>query len=93
MKLIAMLCWVFVVVGAAACVGGREKQAAPTRSRRLPGLAAASLGEAFREVGAAFEASHPGVRVEFSFAGSNQLRMQLESGACYVFDGHDGHSA
>jgi len=43
-------------------------------------LAAASLAGAFREVGAAFEAAHPDVRVEFSFAGSNQLRTQLEQG-------------
>lgn len=44
-------------------------------------LAAASLADAFREIGTAFEAVHPGVRVEFSFAGSNQLRTQLENGA------------
>lgn len=44
-------------------------------------LAAASLGAAFGEVGGAFEATHKGVRVEFSFAGSNQLRTQLEHGA------------
>ena len=44
-------------------------------------FAAASLGEPFRELGAAFEADSPGIRVEFNFAGSQTLRTQLEHGA------------
>lgn len=43
-------------------------------------LAAASLADAFWDLGRRFETSHPGVKVEFSFAGSNQLRLQLEQG-------------
>ena len=54
------------------------KQAAP---QKLTVLAAASLADAFREIGSSFEAANPGVKVEFSFAGSNQLRTQIESGA------------
>lgn len=65
-----MLTW------AAGCDGNQTPPAPAT----LRVLAASSLAEAFREVGVAFEAAHPGSRIEFSFAGSNQLRMQLENG-------------
>lgn len=44
-------------------------------------LAAASLTESFTEIGAAFEAAHPGVTLEFNFAGSQQLAEQLVAGA------------
>ncbi len=57
---------------------------APTRvspQQELIVFAAASLTDAFLEMGRSFEASHPGVKVEFSFAGSQILRTQLEQGA------------
>jgi molybdate transport system substrate-binding protein len=44
-------------------------------------FAAASLTEAFEEIGAAFEDANPNVSVEFNFAGSQELRTQLEQGA------------
>lgn len=44
-------------------------------------FAAASLTECFRELGRAFEQQHPGTTVQFSFAGSQQLALQLEQGA------------
>jgi molybdate transport system substrate-binding protein len=44
-------------------------------------FAAASLTEAFQEIGAAFEEGNPGVLVSFNFAGSQRLRTQLEQGA------------
>ena len=43
--------------------------------------AAASLTEAFGEIGAAFESTHPGVVVVFNFAGSQQLAQQIDQGA------------
>ena len=43
--------------------------------------AAASLTNAFNELGRAFEASHPGVAVLFNFGGSQNLRTQIEQGA------------
>lgn len=44
-------------------------------------FAASSLTDAFREIGALYERHNPGSRVEFQFAGSSQLRLQLEEGA------------
>lgn len=44
-------------------------------------FAAASLTDAFGEIGRAFEVSHPGVKVSFNFAGSQALRTQIEQGA------------
>ena len=44
-------------------------------------FAAASLTDAFNEIGAAFGAANPGVSVVFNFAGSNQLAAQIAAGA------------
>ena len=44
-------------------------------------FAAASLTESFRELGRVFEQQHPGVSVQLSFAGSQQLALQMEQGA------------
>jgi molybdate transport system substrate-binding protein len=43
--------------------------------------AAASLTESFTEIATGFEVAHPGSKVEFSFAGSQILRTQIEQGA------------
>jgi molybdate transport system substrate-binding protein len=52
----------------------------PSASPVLTVYAAASLTEAFGELGRTFEAAHPGTTVRFSFAGSQQLALQLEQG-------------
>lgn len=44
-------------------------------------LAAASLTEVFAQLGHAFEADHPGVRVKLSFGGSSTLAAQIVAGA------------
>src|ERR1041384_4584469 len=44
-------------------------------------FAAASLTDAFTEIGKKYEATHPGVSVTFNFAGSQALRTQIEEGA------------
>jgi molybdate transport system substrate-binding protein len=44
-------------------------------------FAAASLTESFTEIGKRFELANPDAGVEFNFAGSQQLRAQIESGA------------
>jgi molybdate transport system substrate-binding protein len=43
--------------------------------------AAASLTEAFRELGDSLQHAQPGLTVRFSFAGSQQLALQIEQGA------------
>lgn len=48
---------------------------------RLVVFAAASLREAFTALGEDFERTHPGTKVTFNFAGTQELRTQLEHGA------------
>jgi molybdate transport system substrate-binding protein len=55
--------------------------ATQSAQQTLTVFAAASLTESFGELGKQFEAAHPGVKVVFNFAGSQQLRAQLEQGA------------
>jgi len=43
--------------------------------------AAASLSNAFKEIGSAFEAANPGTRVQFNFAASGSLLQQIAQGA------------
>lgn len=52
-----------------------------TPARTVTVFAAASLTEAFTELGRALERRVPGVSVRFNFAGSQQLVAQLEQGA------------
>ncbi|MFI0349516.1 molybdate ABC transporter substrate-binding protein [Actinomadura sp. 9N407] len=49
--------------------------------RTLTVFAAASLTETFTSLGRSFEASHPGVKVRFSFGGSSTLARQIVEGA------------
>lgn len=50
-------------------------------STELTVFAAASLTDAYREIGRNFERANPGARVVFNFAGSQQLAAQLGQGA------------
>ena len=49
--------------------------------RTLTVFAAASLTDAFTEIGKSFESANPNVTVTFNFAGSQALRTQIEQGA------------
>jgi molybdate transport system substrate-binding protein len=63
------------------CAPGAAPTQAPSGTGEVTVFAAASLTEAFREIGAAFEQAQPGTRVTFNFGASSQLRAQLEQDA------------
>lgn len=65
----------------AACAGPGGEAGAPRGGRELVVLAAASLTEAFGEIGEAFEETHPGATVTFSFGPSDGLAAQIREGA------------
>jgi molybdate transport system substrate-binding protein len=64
-----------------ACGSAASTAAAVPEPRTLTVFAAASLTDAFTEIGKAFEAANAGVTVAFNFAGSQALRTQIEEGA------------
>src|SRR5690554_685818 len=61
--------------------GTLHTEAASNATTTLHVFAAASLTEAFTQIGNDFMAAHPGVEVVFNFAGSNELATQISSGA------------
>src|SRR5512143_126370 len=74
------------LVGLSACTAASPATAQPTvpaaaQPTEITVFAASSLTDAFNEIGSAFSTDHPGVKVTFNFAGSQQLRTQLEQGA------------
>ena len=70
-----------IVVLAVLILGACRGASTNSEPRTLTVYAAASLTEAFTEIGDAFEASHPDVTVAFNFGGSQNLRTQIEQGA------------
>jgi molybdate transport system substrate-binding protein len=66
---------------AAPTIAPTVAPSATPEPRTLTVFAAASLTDAFSEIGKAFEAANPGVTVSFNFAGSQALRTQIEQGA------------
>lgn len=79
MKRVPYLFLLFVLF-LASCTTG---EVAPSSSepRTLVVFAAASLTDAFTEIGENFEMAHPDVSLLFNFAGSQALRTQIEEGA------------
>ncbi|MCF3551523.1 molybdate ABC transporter substrate-binding protein [Stenotrophomonas maltophilia] len=53
----------------------------PAWAADLTVSAASSLTESFRELGAAYENTHPGTKVDFNFAASGVLLQQISRGA------------
>lgn len=71
-----------LMLSAACSEGGDGEEADPSSLRgRVVVFAASSLTESFKAIGAAFEAAHPGVAVEFNFASSSALATQIEQAA------------
>ncbi len=54
---------------------------APAGGQKVTVFAAASLTDAFNEIADKFKQQNPGVAFDFNYAGSQQLRTQLEQGA------------
>jgi molybdate transport system substrate-binding protein len=66
----------------AACGGGPPESASSSiPSNTITVAAAASLTEAFTQIGKEFEATKPGTTVIFSFGSSTTLATQIEEGA------------
>lgn len=79
MKARNMFYALLVLILLAGCVEPTQTPAAQLVT--LTVMAAASLTDAFGEIGMQFEAEHPGVTVQFNFAGSQQLAQQVIEGA------------
>src|SRR5215217_5582543 len=77
---------VFVLLLALLTACGSMQSAAPTNAptaqpTKLTVFAAASLTDAFKEIGQTFGAANGGATVSFNFAGSDQLATQITQGA------------
>ncbi|MDG4827431.1 molybdate ABC transporter substrate-binding protein [Asanoa sp. WMMD1127] len=74
-----------VLLTVGACGDGDESTGNASTSSAVSGdvtvFAAASLTEAFTQIGKDFEAANPGTKVTFSFAGSSALATQIDQGA------------
>jgi molybdate transport system substrate-binding protein len=71
----------FLPLSLAVAVGCRGAgPTAPTEDSVVV-FAAASLRDAFTAMAGGFKAAHPGTQVRFNFAGTQELRAQLEQGA------------
>jgi len=80
MTVAKLLIGIIIALAIAAC-SARQPAPAGSTPAALTVYAAASLTQAFTELGQRFEAQHPDVEVVFNFAGSQQLAQQLAQGA------------
>lgn len=69
---------VAILLSLTACGGA---SGASSSEQQVTVFAAASLREAFTQIGSDFEAAHPGTKVVFNFGGSSALASQLDQGA------------
>ncbi|MEN6342003.1 MAG: molybdate ABC transporter substrate-binding protein [Methanospirillum sp.] len=76
----AVLIGLLIIAGCSS-PGSVNGSQTSTPAAELRVYAAASLTDAFTELGEVFEAAHPGVAVTFDFDGSQALLARLEQGA------------
>jgi molybdate transport system substrate-binding protein len=67
--------------GASPATPSAPASSSPTLSGTVNVFAAASLKEAFTQLGQQFEAAHPGTKVVFNFGPSSALATQINQGA------------
>ena len=72
---------VFLIFGSACMSVKDPRNDGSQRNENLTIFTAASLTEAFTEIGESFEATNPGTEVSINLAGSQQLAQQLSQGA------------
>ena len=63
------------------CAASLQCGQAAAEAQELVVFAAASLREVFQSIALTFEKQHPNLKVRFNFAGSQDLRVQIEQGA------------
>jgi len=81
-RLLVLAAVSLIVLGCTApSTPSQPPSAAKTATTTLTVFAAASLTNAFKELGKTFASTHPGTEVVFNFAGSNQLATQIGEGA------------
>jgi molybdate transport system substrate-binding protein len=67
----------------AACNRSGSEKSGEAAERKLVVFAASSLQDVFTTLTASFRAEHDGVEVQLNFAGTQQLRTQIEHGASF----------
>jgi molybdate transport system substrate-binding protein len=78
----ATLAALLLLATVAGCGSSSSKGSSGSSAQKtLTVYAASSLTSTFTELGKKFEASHPGVKVSFSFGGSSDLVAQIQQGA------------
>jgi molybdate transport system substrate-binding protein len=70
-----------ILVALALAVLGCQRADEPASEQELVVFAAASLREVFSALGEELQRAHPGTQLRFNFAGSQELRTQIEQGA------------
>ncbi len=81
LAILAFLLLVISVLSACGSSGTNSGSSNTTPKITLNVFAAASLTNAFNEIGQKFQQAHAGVTVTFNFAGSQQLAQQINQGA------------
>jgi molybdate transport system substrate-binding protein len=79
--MLALLALLALAATACGTTAGSTTDTTGDQPRELSVFAAASLTDAFTQLGADFTAARPAVKVSFNFAGSNDLLTQLQQGA------------
>jgi molybdate transport system substrate-binding protein len=84
MQIKPFLVWVMMISLLASCAAPAKSSSQTSTSpvsAQITVMAAASLTDAFEEIGRLYQERHPGVKAVFNFGGSQQLSQQIAQGA------------